>query len=189
MQTEKPKHQMFYTEAEISLIKATFCENDELIRQIRNFFLELSTKEEDANVKLQFTAGSDAYKLLKKTLLPELDGNAPMFQLMDLLLPTEIKGKTADTIIPDIAAREIMIDYLNGKFDNLCGMDSTDRIAFAEFTNFENKTSEQIHHELFARNNLISLIELQLQKLLILAGKKEDVADQKAAKIKKDSSK
>lgn len=179
---EKPKHNMFYTEAELSLIKNTFCENDELAKQVRNFFLELATPEEEGNVMLNFAEGTENYKLLKKTLLPELEGSNPMFQLMDLLLPTEIKGKDPVTVEIDLLARRVMITYLTEKFNNLAG-------KYSNMRSFKDLANSSEHADLLARNNLVSYVELQLQKLIILAGKKEETATEKNAKAKKDSTK
>ncbi len=105
--------QMRITDAELGLIKATFADNDILL------------------------------KLLRKIFLPELDTTAPIGQNFDL--------------------------WMTVKIDDL--------------------PPEQALINLKARNTVIQHLEMCLQQLQILAGRKDETAEQTRERLARDSSK
>lgn len=113
--TKRPEagQQMRITDAELGLIKATFAENDLLL------------------------------KLLRKIFLPELDPNTPIGQNLDLWMTLSV----------------------------------------------ENLTPEDALINIKARNTVIQHVEMCLQQLRILAGRKDETPEQTKDRLRQDSSK
>lgn len=86
---EKPKtgmqqgRQMRFTEAELGLMKATFKDNEPLL------------------------------KLLRKIFLPELDPQAPLGEMIDLWMSLPTKDQTPEQIAIALTARNSLIQHID----------------------------------------------------------------------------
>ncbi len=188
----KPKKQtMRYSDEELGLIKATFAENDDLIKVLRKAFLQLGlSKAELTLLQTVFPENSSAFNLLKKTLHPEIDGYAPIFQVTDLWANVEIKDKSSDQAIPYIFAREIMVNYMTESFENLTKENPEYKIFLNQLTKIDHEEDIiDIHSKVLARNTILMHVEFQLNQLLTLAGKKEETVEKSKEKLAKNSSK
>lgn len=191
--TQKREQTMRYSDEEISLIKNTFAENDYLLKVLRKFFLQGSLDLYEINVIRNFNIQDQSVKLLRKTLLPELEFDAPMFQLVDLYVNIDTKEHTMDRAYPLILARDLMCDYLEQQFAVLEDKKPAMRIIFKNLARAEGKDMERAFVELSARNTILSHIEFQLKSLSMLAGLKEETVEQTKARLadqaKKNSNK
>lgn len=188
--TEKQKRQtMRFSDAELSAIKNTFAENDELLKAIRKVFLQIPLDVIDKDV-LSVFAKDDIFAVFSKTVLPKIDPTAPLHQVIDLWMTVEIKDRTPDTAYPFILAREKVIEYFAQQLEVLRTLDaSTTTMFFKDFTDFTGKDAEEIYVDLVARNTILGHTEQQLDQMRILAGLKEETTEQTMERLKKDSTK
>lgn len=181
---EKKKQTMRYSDSELATIKATFAENDTLMFAIRKVLLqaELGPEEEEA---LKFLKG-DAVKVLKKTFLPEIDANAPLFQITDpyLVLGTEIKDKPIEDFGYYKEAKDITFDYLGQQFTRFENTLPTTCIRLADLV-----CKEAGYSQVIARNYILSYVDSNINQLVFLAGMKEETVEQTMERLKKNSTK
>lgn len=188
-EVKKQEQTMRYSDLEISLIKNTFCENDALIKVLRKVFLQGTLDNEEMKIVRMFTAQPESMRLLRKTLLPEIDLDAPSFQMVDLHVNIDTKEHTMDRAYPLMLARDLMCDYLAQQFNVLADKNPKITIEFAKLHRSDGKDIEKAFVELSMRNTLISHVEFQLMQLKTLAGRKDETAEETLARLKKDSNK
>lgn len=176
---------------EMSLIKNTFADNDGLLIPIRKSLIQAPmTKEEIALVKTTFMKGGTTLALLKKALVPEIDGNAPLFQMVDLWATIDTKEKVPSDIYGQIVARDILIKYLKAQFAVFYDGDTKAKnIDFSKMTAIEGRDETMAYAYLLARNTILTHIDFQLNMLKMLAGQKEESVDETKDRLKKDSAK
>jgi hypothetical protein len=181
------KKQMRYSDAELSVIKNTFCENEDVLKAIRKHFLQLKlSKAEEAMLK---GFSKDVLAVLRKSFLPEIDGDAPIHQVVDLLITVDIKEKTPDQLYLAFNARKVLIDYINERLADLEGAKTDKSISFADLSVIEGKDEEKLWIDMNVRNTLVVHVEQQLSQLQILAGSPDETPEQTKEKLLKDSSK
>jgi hypothetical protein len=185
-------NQFRYTDQELSLISNTFSgENGEkLLKTIRKFFLqgELLTGERVEIEKIG--SNEELMSLLKKCLLPEIDYEAPLAQLVDLWFNIDTKNQGPDRTYYDMRAREIAISYLSQQFEVLDGKPMSDeRIKFADLVFNKKKKPEQAFIEMQARNWLLSFIDFHLNELRTIAGQQPESPEQIKKRLRQDSNK
>jgi hypothetical protein len=180
------KKQMRYSDAELSVIKNTFCENEDVLKAIRKHFLQLKlSKAEEAMLK---GFSKDVLAVLRKSFLPEIDGDAPIHQVVDLLITVDIKEKTPDQLYLAFNARKVLIDYLEARLGEMEGS-KVESISFKELSVIEGKDEEKLWIDMNVRNTLVVHVEQQLAQLQILAGSKDETPEATKEKLLKDSSK
>ena len=81
--------QMRITDKDLQILKATFAENDELV------------------------------KLLRKIFLPELSVDAPLGQNIDLWMTMDLKEMTADEIAIQVLARNTVIQHVEQQLQTI----------------------------------------------------------------------
>jgi hypothetical protein len=189
--TKKEKRSMRYDDKELEVIKKTFAENDELLIAIRKHFLQLPVGilEQDLLVKLK--SDEEALKVIRKSFLPTIDGDAPFNQVIDLWMTIELKGKDPKEAYNEIVAREMLIDYLEQQLKVLeGGVPSVNDIVLKDLTRVAVKTQADLMYCKFVmRNTLIQHTEQQLYMFSILAGQKNETVEQTKERLKKDSAK
>lgn len=116
------KDQVFiFNEAELSLIKNTFSENEPLLYAIRKVFLQFELNDGDrAMLKL---VNENVLNVLKKRMLPELSNVFPLGQLPSLMstLTRQLEGKDVRDMALQFKAKQVQIDYLTQQFAVLAG--------------------------------------------------------------------
>jgi hypothetical protein len=192
MAKDKKRAPMRYSDEELTLIKATFAENDDLIRAVRKVFLQMPLDVIDkAELSAAFKGNKGAQKILRKTYLPTLDANAPINQIIDLWMTVEVKDKSVSEVWAQLQARTKLIQYLDeqlqriesGAYEKITGL------KFADFLPTPKKTPNEAMEELIARNTAVSHNEWQLNQLSVLAGQKDESVDQTQERLQRDSSK
>jgi hypothetical protein len=184
---EKQK-QMRFNDVELGLIKNTFSDNEVLLKSLRKFFLELPMSElEELSVK---NMSKEVKAVVRKTFLPELEGDAPFHQVIDLWMTLEIKGKDVDTVYTEALAREELIDYLNGKLLELEGvLPAKEEIDFSDYVKIDNKDPLEVYIGLTVRNTMLAHVEMQLNQFQVLAGQKDETVEETKERLFKNSSK
>ena len=131
----------------------------------------------------------DIITLLRKSLIPEIDPEAPFNQVIDLWVSIDTKEKLAEDAYLDMRARDIVIKYLEEMFNLITGKGSSCRELKSLIYN-EGKDKETAFVELQARNTLLTHIDLHLQELRILAISNSELSpEEQQKKIQMDSSK
>lgn len=188
-ETKKVTQPMRYSDEELSLIKNTFCENDELLRALRKVIFQGVLNDEEMKIIRSFNVQPEAVKVLRKTILPEIDLDAPFFQMVDLYVNIDTKESSIEKAYPMAVARDMVVDYLDQQFKVLIGEEEKPTIIFSKLHSPKGKDIEAAFTELAARNTLLQHVDFQLLQLKTLAGQKEETIEQTKARIFKNSAK
>lgn len=163
------KQKMRFTEAEISLIQATFKDDDALI-DLRKHFLQV----EDAK---KFKT-KEVIDVISKTFCPEIDPEAPLNQIVDFNLIAQVRDKDIDMAYQAVLVQQIVINYFKQRIGKLEGSDQTDSIIFKEL-DIVHEDKEKTVLNFIARQSIVSLIESGLSQLSVLANQSiEDLLKQ-----------
>lgn len=191
METKK-KQVIRYNEKELELIKV-FADNDDLLKAIRKVFLQMPLSPlEASSIAMTFAGKPEILALVSKTFKPELDGDAPLHQLIDLWCSVDVKDKDVLTLDYTFKSRQLLINLLNQQLEELeaiANKKSFERkIVLAELVGYS-QDSEPVAYatNLIARNTLITHTDAQLTQLSILAGKKDETPEETIARLSKDS--
>lgn len=185
---EKDKKDMRISELELGVIKNTFADNVELLKAIRKVFWQEELVGFDKQAIDSLRSKPEVLKILRKLVLPTLEGDAPIHQVIDLWMTLDIKNKTPEAVFLDAKARDILIKYLDEQLKVIEG-ESKPTIKFNSLHGVDGKTEEQVYIDLVVRNTILSHTEMQINQLLILAGKKDESVEETKERLKKDSSK
>mgnify|MGYP001377214291 CR=1 FL=1 len=180
------KQERRFGDEEIALIKATFKDNLPLLKSIRKFILQLPLSEKDEVILRQQIKG-DTLKVVKKCFLPEIEGDAPIMQTVDLWLTLNFGDKQFDSAFYQIKARGKLIEYLEEVFKDLEETDYT-KISFSEMTSGKGKP-EDIYIDLLTRNTIAMHVEQQLNQLNILANEEKITPEELGKKTAQNSTK
>jgi hypothetical protein len=188
----KKKQQMRYNDGELSIIKKTFVENDELLLAMRKVMLQFELNDADKAILKVFKA-KELQNLVSKTFLPGLEAEAPRHQLIDLWMTIDVKDKNMEEMEMIFEARLLLIQILEQQlkemFDIAEGEDESRDIKLTELTGYKGQGAKAYYPGLLARNTLISHVEMQLAQLEGLAGMKDETVEQTIARLQKDSAK
>ena len=185
-----------FNDKELSLIKNTFADNDELIYTIRKVLLQFPITE--AEEKLLLTSISpEVYAVIKKRVYPDVDPEAPMFQIADMYqsLTQPMNGKGVEEMAPLFDAKELEIDYLEQQFGVLKDIsthsvgDKTVKIKLDDLKILKGKDAYTRYVHTMARNYLLTHVDSFLNHLKVLAGQKNETVDQAKKRLERDSSK
>lgn len=173
---------MRYDNSELSIIKGTFSENDELISEIRSHLL--GDKIEGTYISKM---SDESIEILIKTLYPEIGSNTGIHHNVDLYSGVAVR-ESGENAILEILSRDIMSDYI---FERLSSIKSK---KFKENNTLKNLLDRKVEDSkrcvnLLARNTIVSHIDFQLQQLVFLAGTKDETPEQTIARLQKNSAK
>lgn len=191
MEVKKQKQSMRYADVELETIKLAFAENDELLIAIRKHFLQLPLTAVEQALVIALKNNEPVLKVIRKTMLPTIDGDAPFNQVIDLWMTIDLKDKDPKDALIVITAREKLIIYLEQQLKTLeGGVPSLDDIQLKDLTKVLVKTrADEMLSNFIMRNTLIAHTEQQLFMFSILAGQKNETVEQTKERLKKDSSK
>ena len=180
---------MRYSDAELSIIKNTFADNEELLKVIRKVFLQIPLDIIDQESLKNIKGNRSLLEVIRKAFLPVIDAKAPLHQIVDLWQTLEIKNKTPEMVAIDAMAREKLIEYIDQQLLRLEGEPLVGGIEFERLHGAKNKEVEDIYIDLMVRNTIIGHTEMQISQFLILAGKKEETVEETLKRLAKDSAK
>lgn len=184
----KKKQTMRFSEQELGLIKNTFGENDELARVIRKFFLQgdLSVPE---RATLSLATNPTILFLLRKSILPTLDFDSPLFQMVDMFTNVNTKEQSVSNVAAEVAIKELGVEYLESMFGVLEGSKKKSTISFEKLGKTKGKEISKMFTDLGARNFILSHVQMNLQTLLLLGGAKTETVEETTARLAKNSAK
>ena len=184
---QKPK--MRYDDKELSLIKATFADNEELLLVLRKVFLQMELTEGDIKRLAPITKSKQALALLRKAYAPSLELEAPYGQLIDLWMTVDTKELTPEQTTLALLVRKQMHTHLEVGLDRLADPKIAIVGGIANYTPDFSVSDEERYVAYVARNSLISHTEQRLQELSFLAGKKDETVEETLKRLQKNSAK
>lgn len=180
------KPEMRFSEKELSLVRNTFADNDKLLKAIRKVFWQREISEEEKLMIGEMNKGDEIKAVIRKFFLPELDGDTPILQMIDLWLSLEFKQMNPEEAEPHIIARDRLIQYLDQQL----------KVLFNEYvaTNIEfdfgrGNDREESYIGLLFRNTAVIHIDQCLMQIKVLANEPQETPEEMMARISKDSSK
>lgn len=185
---------MRFNDVELSLMKGLFAGNEPLAFAIRKVMLQLPVTVDEIDL-VKGSMNDTTFALMQKIFLPDLDGDAPMFQLTTMLigLGGDIKDKDPDTSWPYIRAKKIEMDYVAQQVAVLNDLTQIgkEKIRLSDMKNLDYKKTqrEDVHVNVLAFNFLISFVDSHLYQAVLLAGQKEETVEQTVQRLAKDSTK
>ncbi len=130
--------------------------------------------------------------LIHKAFLPQLDGDAPINQVVDLWYLLQIMDKEPLQALPHIKAKDLIIKYLTQQLKVLSDEDSTIKIYFKDLIKLPDNDAEIVTNSyvnLIVRNTIIQFTEQQLLTLKMLAGKKDETTEETIKRLQTNSNK
>ena len=182
------KPQMRYSTEELSLLKATFAERDDLLKAIRKVFLQMDISEKE-DIMIKGAMKENVVELLRRFFLPELEGDDAVGNGVDLWMTIKIDDKEPDQAKPHVMARQALISYMEIQLEVLANGGATEKLDFKKLSNVFNKDAEEMYMDLVARNTIIMHVQQQLMQIKLLAGTKEESPSETIERLHKDSSK
>lgn len=180
--------QLRYNDQELSLIKNTFADNEELLALFRKYLLDGELSEEEKGLLNTLTGNEATLNLLEKAVKPNLDRLAPPFQVVDLYSNLDFQPTPKDHAVDILKGRHLAVQYLTQRFDALRGK----TVEFIKFDSLVEPTEDntQTFVNILARNFLLSHIDTQLfGQLMVIAGAKEESLDQQKKRLTQNSNK
>ena len=188
-EVKKPQT-MIYSDEELTLIKRIFADNDELPTMLRKAIIQWPLTDAEIKILHQtFPKGSDSLKLLKKVILPEIDGNAPLQQIVDLWLTLKFEEKSLDGQEQAIRARKIVIDYLKGILNSFFEGIGAMPKPLDTLLQIEGIPMTEVVVNIIARNTLVMHTDFQALRLKVIAGTKEETPEAMKRRLEQDSNK
>lgn len=186
---DKRKAEFRYSVSEMSLIKNTFSENITLLKAIRKQMLQLPLNEQD-EVELSIFRGNDELnKVMRKTFLPEISGDANLNENIDLWMTIKLDDKNPEDAYPHILARAKLIEYIGQRLESLKGILPENPIIFETLTINRGGGALDAYINLTVRNIAIGHTEAMLVQLKNLAQMKEETAEELAKTLILNSNK
>jgi hypothetical protein len=188
----RDKNQIFaWSNAELNLIKTVFSDNEALLYSIRKHMLQFPlTPAERELVRQAMT--SEIFKVIKKRLLPDLEGDAPLGQIMDIrnILAQDLKSRMQEDNLFLFSVAEILFDYLGQQLALLekPDFDAEGEIELLSLRNFKGKQPEQRLIEIKAYLDIVAYVDAQLSHLKTMAGQKDETIEQQTARLSRNSS-
>lgn len=180
--------QLRYSDLELSLIKNTFADNEELLALFRKYLLDGELTEEEQGLLNSLTGNEAVVNLLEKAVNPQLDRLAPPFQAVDLFSNLDFTPTPKEHAVDIFKGRALAVKYLTQRFDALRGK-KVDLIKFDSLIEPTEDTTETFVN-ILARNFLLSHIDSQLfGQLMVIAGEKTETAEQQKKRLTQNSNK
>lgn len=174
---DKKKQSIRFSDEELALIKTTFAENEDLLKVLRRVFLQMPLSATDLSLlHLNFKGKPELMKVVRKTFVPELDGDVPLGQQVDLFLTIGLKEMMPDVGAVHLESIKIWRNYTEQQLNVLESgeYEKEQPLTLKALADFGKKLPTEIYVEMLARNCIVNNTEGQLMQLLILAGRKED---------------
>jgi hypothetical protein len=188
----EPNQKLRFNTHELGLLKSLLADNEELLFAIRKVMIqaELTTGEQAV---LDGAINDETFKLIKKFMLPEVDGDSPLFQLahLGIGLGSEVKNLSPDGAWPFIKAKELEIKYVAQQLEVLRGRTPETNIRISSLMDLSGSkpTRETVYTNVLAWNFLITFIDSTINQMKILAGYKTETPDETLQRLAKDSAK
>lgn len=187
----RDKGQVFlFSDAELSLIKSVFAENEELIYAVRNVLLQFENSPVENKLVKDFIT-EPVIAVLKKRIFPQVEKDLPLTQLGDLLqtLNKDMQAKGPEEMEPLFMAKLIEIEYLDQQFVELSGEKVIRIHSLDDWANLKGKSATQMYVETTARNFILAYVDGMLMHLKTIAGEKKESLEEAKKRMERNSSK
>ncbi len=180
------EQQLNVNDKEIELIKATFSENEYLLKAMRALFLNLGVSDEDKELMKNTFANEELMKIIEKRFYPVLSKETPIGQVQDNWLGVEqmIFDRPLDTIAQAVQYKDMALKMTRKALDLLKDPDG-EKLDIEYVLDNDDK----LQVKLLARNQFVRHIESQLLFLLVIAGKKDESSQEAKKRLTQDSTK
>lgn len=182
---------LMFSDAEFSLIKSVFSDNEELLYGVRNVLLQFPLSELQRNL-VRSSMNPEVLAVIKKRAGVEMDPETPLFGLGDLYqtLNQDLKVKSPEEMAPLFEAKQLEIDYFEQQFSVLGDIDGARKQEIV-LDNLKHlvKDAYQSYVQTTARNFILAHVDSTLSQLKMLAGQKAETVEQTKERLKKDSNK
>lgn len=187
---EQKKQTMRFTDAELSLIKNTFAENDTILKVVRKVMLQLPMSEAEEIAKINtFKNNPELIAVMNKCYLPDITDDVPFSQLIDLWMTINIKEMSPETASNHLNARYIVINYVNEQLKVLADEIKKPGLKLSELLPQIGSDDRKMYVNLLARNTIIEHTEQQILMLTALAGMKTETVEETIERLRKNSNK
>ena len=178
------KDQKFiFSDVELELIKNTFSENDELLYAVRNVLLQFELSDAQKQmIRAQVTP--EVYAIIRKRMLPELDGSFPLTQLSSFwtTITNDIKSRSKEDMELLLEAKKLEVEYLEQQFTVLKDLDAPQPIKLTEMCVPE-------YVSMTAYLFLLGYIDPALGFIKSIAGEKTETIEEQKKRLDRDSNK
>ena len=174
-----------FNDGEISIINSVFSNNEPILYLLRKFFLQGELTEEE-NKLIRSVASEEVIGVLRKTIVPPLDHQAPFTQMKDFwaTVPSDTKLEDFER---QVSIYQLVYDYLSQRLKCLINGNEDERdIKFNDLVYSPDKELKKAQIELGARNTILARIDRDILQLKILAGFKPETPEQIKKRLKLD---
>jgi len=184
---QKPK--MRYDDKELSLIKATFADNEPMLFILRKVFLQADLSEGEIKLLSSISKSPQALKLLRKAYSPGLEMDAPFSQMIDLWMTVDTKDLNPEQAVLALMVRAELDALLEEGLARLANPKAKGTKSIVDYKPDFNINEEEQYVTYVARNSLITHTEQRLQELSFLAGRKSETVEETITRLRQDSNK
>lgn len=164
-----------FDDKELSIIKNTFRDNEDALKLLRKIFLQLPLSALDEAVYINtFKGKEDLMKILRKTYLPQLDGDAPFSQVIDLWMTVDLKEKNLEEAMLIFKSRQLLIEYVEQQLNKIENFDTDEAIKLSDMIAFQDKMPDSAFIDLITRNTIIWHTEQQILMYNLMASQVEE---------------
>jgi hypothetical protein len=175
-----------FTDEEIGIMKSVFAENKTLLKIVRKFFLQLPMSDIESTLLSQVKK-PEVVKVLEKSFLPTIDGDAPFHQVIDLWMTIKLDGMTPDVAINYLKSRDVLIKYFGEMLKVIKGEDAN-IISLDSLLYSADKDEDENFVDLLSRNSIVGHVEMQINQIFVLAGKKDEDVETTLRELDKKNS-
>lgn len=177
------------TDAELSLLKNTFAERQDIFILMRKVFFQVKLSASEQKLLKPVFSSQPVLDIVRKIFLPEIWFEAPIGQQVDLWMTIEIKDKSIDELAAHIEARKGIIEFLVAglyRLQNFSNENLNDSIV-----NFfvKGKDDKEVFVNLLTRNSFINHVEQQLNQINFLSGMKTETVEETKTRLAMNSNK
>jgi hypothetical protein len=183
------KQKMRYNDKELSLIKATFADNEEMLFTLRKVFLQAELSEADLKRLENISKSPQALALLRKAYSPVLEMEAPFGQMIDLWMTADTKELNPAQAVLALEVRTALLMWLEAGFARLEKPEVEGLPGLVDYKPNGGLSDEEQYVNYISRNSLIVHTEQKLQELSFLAGRKEESVEETITRLQQNSAK
>jgi hypothetical protein len=174
-----------FSDAEYGVMKTLFRDTDELLYLIRKIFFFGGLNDNEMKQAEVFRK-EEVFSVLKRTFVPEICETDPYQQLTDTWLTLDLKDKMPSEVEVNIQARKRTNEMMRDAVERLKSP-SSEKLSVLSYEPDED--SEENHISLVARNTFINGTTIQLANLKVMSKKGDETEEEKAKRLKANSSK
>lgn len=184
--TETKVPQLPVSEKEADLLKATFKDNESLLKTLRSLFFGFDTTKAEKKLIKETFSDPELKLAIRKKMYPVLSNDVPIGQVADFWMGVDqqIFGQHKDTIYQAVNTKEEVLTMLK-KAMNLLDNPDGEKIDL-EYT-AKKYQLDDFQINLLARNLYIKTIETGLLFIKMTADQNIETPEQLEKRVKKDS--